>query len=98
MNKIVFLLVIALLLSGCVGTTERTYIYTDPQTKFDYKLVLSGNSAFVLYSSDGVYSGKYEEDSSTVTILPEYFPGRAFKKVGNNLSMMNANNETMVLQ
>jgi hypothetical protein len=51
-----------------------------------------------LYSSDGVYSGKYEEDSSTVTILPEYFPGRAFKKVGKNLTMMNANNETMVLQ
>ena len=25
------------------------------QTKFDYKLVLSGNSTFVLYSSDGVY-------------------------------------------
>jgi hypothetical protein len=88
-----------LLVSGCLSlASERTYAYTDPHSHFVYKLVLSGDQTFILYASDGTYSGKYIEDSTTVTILPNYFPGRQFQKSGSNLTLLNGHGEMMVLQ
>ena len=83
MKKIIVILILAALLSGCIGE-ERTYY---DQKKPENTLTLHPDGTYTLVSEGYVWTGKYQENDVEVILEFESpLPSIIMKKQGRNLT------------
>ena len=82
MKKIIVILILVALLSGCVGE-ERTYYQ---ENKPNNSLVLHSDGTYQLISNGYVWTGDYEENENTVILkMSPPLPSLVAEKQGDNL-------------
>ena len=83
MKKLIVILILAVLLSGCIGI-ERTYYNEDnPNNTFTLKT----DGTYQLISEGYVWTGKYEESKDTLILhLDSPLPSVVLQKSGKNWS------------
>lgn len=83
MKKVIVILIVAALLSGCLNE-ERTYYQ---EKKPENALTLHTDGTYTMVSEGYVWEGKYQEDEEKVILMFEPpFPSIIMKKQGQNLT------------
>ena len=83
MNKLMVILILVALLSGCLNE-ERTYYQ---EKKPENALTLHKDGTYTMVSEGYVWAGKYQEDEEKVILIFEPpLPSIIMKKQGQNLT------------